>query len=155
MKEFAAAIYSAVQAGRLKEPFNAAMVKSACPGWAEKTYHTFLGKHAEGNGNTTELFVCVSRGRYRLRAGHLAAGNTIRTETTGGKAYVDFRLQGADYLRARRRSYGTWYRQHCGEEAKTAHNKLECHLCSDWDGCRSDCTLSTVSCTPCGKSLTF
>jgi hypothetical protein len=67
MKEFATQIYNAVKAGRLAEPFNAAMVKRACPGWAEKTYNVFLSKHAVGNGATTELFVRVSLGLYRLK----------------------------------------------------------------------------------------
>jgi hypothetical protein len=67
MKKFATQIYNAVKAGRLAEPFNAAMVKRACPGWAEKTYTVFLSKHAVGNGSTTELFVRVSPGLYRLK----------------------------------------------------------------------------------------
>jgi hypothetical protein len=67
LKEFASEIYSAVRSGKLKQPFNAEMVKAACPGWADRTYHTFLGKHAVGNGNTTELFVRVAVGSYRLK----------------------------------------------------------------------------------------
>lgn len=67
MKEFASAIYAAVRSGKLAEPFNAAMAKKACPGWAEGTYHTFFGKHSVGNGSTTELFVRVERGYYRLK----------------------------------------------------------------------------------------
>jgi hypothetical protein len=67
MKEFAAEIYDAVRLGKLKQPFDADAVKSACPGWANGTYHTFLGKHAVGNGKTTELFVRVGRGSYRIR----------------------------------------------------------------------------------------
>ena len=66
MKDFASQIYAAVKAGNLAEPFNAAMAKKACPGWADGTYHTFFGKHAVGNGSTTELFVRVGRGSYRL-----------------------------------------------------------------------------------------
>ena len=66
MKEFGSEIYAAVRSGKLAQPFNAAMVKRACPGWAEGTYHTFLGKHAVGNNQTTELFVRVGRGEYRL-----------------------------------------------------------------------------------------
>jgi hypothetical protein len=46
----------AVRSGKLAEPFNAAMVKRVCPGWAERTYRVFLSKHAVGNGITTELF---------------------------------------------------------------------------------------------------
>ncbi len=66
MKEFASDVFTAVRNGRLTEPFDAAMVKKACPGWAERTYHTFPGKHAFGNGATTELFVRVERGLYKL-----------------------------------------------------------------------------------------
>lgn len=66
MKELASQIFRAVGLGRLLQPFNAEMVKRACPGWANRTYHTFLGKHAVGNGSTTELFVGVGRGLYRL-----------------------------------------------------------------------------------------
>lgn len=70
MKEFASEIRAAVRSGRLTEPFDAAAVKQACPGWAERTYHAFLPKHALGNpGKNTELFVRVDIGRYRLRPG--------------------------------------------------------------------------------------
>ena len=69
MKAFASEIYAAVQSGRLAQPFDAAMVRRACPGWAEGTYHTFIGKHAVGNPDSnTALFVRVSRGQYRLNA---------------------------------------------------------------------------------------
>jgi hypothetical protein len=67
MKEFAAQIFAAVQSGRLSEPFGPETLKRACPGWAERTYRTFLPKHAEGNGQTTELFVRVDRGLYKLK----------------------------------------------------------------------------------------
>lgn len=66
MKEFASQIYAAVRSGRLAEPFNASMLKSSCPGWADSTYHVFLPKHAVGNGTETELFIRVSPGMYRL-----------------------------------------------------------------------------------------
>jgi hypothetical protein len=77
MKALATQIYAAVQSGRLTQPFNAAMVKQACPGWADKTYRTFLSKHAIGNGTTTELFVRVSLGLYRVRD---AGGALLRHE---------------------------------------------------------------------------
>jgi hypothetical protein len=67
MKSRGSEIYSAVRSGALAEPFNVAMLRRACPGWPEGTYHTFLGKHAEGNGKTTELFVRVRRGFYRCK----------------------------------------------------------------------------------------
>jgi hypothetical protein len=59
MKEFGSEIYAAVRSGRL-------MVTKACSGWAGRTYSTIPGKHAVGNGKTTELFVRVLRGWYRL-----------------------------------------------------------------------------------------
>jgi hypothetical protein len=67
MGRFGSEIYAAVRSGNLAQPFTAAMVKRACPGWADRTYHTFLSKHAEGNGYTTQLFIRVARGSYRLR----------------------------------------------------------------------------------------
>lgn len=66
MKEFGSQIYAAVRSDRLREPFSAAMVKRACPGWADKTYQVFLSKHAIGNGTTSELFIRVAPGRYKL-----------------------------------------------------------------------------------------
>jgi hypothetical protein len=66
MKEFASEIYAAAKSGKLTQPFDASMAKKACPGWADRTYHTFFGKHAVGNGLETELFVRVRRGFYRL-----------------------------------------------------------------------------------------
>ncbi len=67
MKAFATEIFEAVRCGRLSEPFDANAVKRACPGWANRTYHVFLGKHAVGNpGHNTELFARVSPGLYRL-----------------------------------------------------------------------------------------
>jgi hypothetical protein len=67
MKELATQIYKAVRSGKLNEPFSAAAVKRACPGWAERTYHVFLPKHCEGNGRTTELFIRLAPGLYKLR----------------------------------------------------------------------------------------
>jgi hypothetical protein len=67
MKAFASEIYAAVRSGKLKQPFTAAMVRLACPGWKGRTYGTFLGKHSVGNGETTELFLRVGRGAYRIK----------------------------------------------------------------------------------------
>ena len=67
MKELGSALYAAVKSGRLPEPFNAAMIERACPGWAQMTYSVFPAKHAVGNGSTTELFVRDGRGLYRLK----------------------------------------------------------------------------------------
>lgn len=57
-------IRSAVRGGKLADPFKAADVNRLLGiDWAG----TFLPKHCEGNGHTTELFVRVSRGSYRLK----------------------------------------------------------------------------------------
>jgi hypothetical protein len=58
-------IRNAVASGRLKEPFTPNEVNGAIGiTFAE----TFLPKHRVGNpGGTTELFIQVSRGVYRLK----------------------------------------------------------------------------------------
>jgi hypothetical protein len=68
MKKFGSEIVEAARSGKLAQPFGSAMVKQACPGWADGTYHTFLGKHVVGNGLTTELFIREARGKYRLNS---------------------------------------------------------------------------------------
>jgi hypothetical protein len=67
MKHFAPEIYAAVKSGKLKQPFTAAMLEQACPGRAAKTYSLFISRHAVGNGKTTELFVRVGHGLYRIK----------------------------------------------------------------------------------------
>ena len=60
-------IVKAVNNGSLKEPFKAAHVKAACPGFADRTYPNFLPKHRKGNsGGESELFERVPAGGYRL-----------------------------------------------------------------------------------------
>ena len=82
MKEFATQIYKAVHSGKLSQPFNSAMLKQACPGWAERTYFTFLGKHAVGNaGKQTELFVRVKPGWYRLNPEISTAARIVVSES--------------------------------------------------------------------------
>jgi hypothetical protein len=57
-------IRAGVRSGRLAEPFKPADVNKLLGiGWAG----TFLPKHCEGNGYTTEHFVRVGRGVYRLK----------------------------------------------------------------------------------------
>ena len=60
-------IRRAVVEGRLKEPFRAADVRRARVRCAATTPGTFLPKHRVGNGSTTELFVRLRRGLYRLK----------------------------------------------------------------------------------------
>jgi hypothetical protein len=66
MREMGTAIYRAVDAGIVREPFSAADARRALPQFAD-SWGTFLPKHRVGNpGANTELFVQAGRGRYRL-----------------------------------------------------------------------------------------
>jgi hypothetical protein len=60
MKELGKKVCEAVESGTLVEPFNAAMIRAACPGWSDRTYHVFLAEHTAATGNTNELFERVS-----------------------------------------------------------------------------------------------
>lgn len=84
---------------------------------------------------------------------HGKDGGVVHTELGGYKIRGGFRFVWSDYERVRMRSYGTWYCNKCNIPAETEHNKEECHLCSDWNGCGTDCTLSRVYCPKCGESL--
>lgn len=66
MNAFEKQICAAVESGILDEPFNAAMIRTACPGREDKAYHIVLSEHTAGNGCTSELFERVSFGLYRL-----------------------------------------------------------------------------------------
>jgi len=68
------------------------------------------------------------------------------------KTHEKFRFESSSYEINRRKSYGTWYCSTCNIPAETEHKKEECHLCSDWNGCGRDCTLSRVYCNKCGES---
>ena len=84
---------------------------------------------------------------------HGKDGDVVYTEWGGYEIHKDFRFVWSDYERVRKKSYGTWYCNKCNIPAETDHNKKECHLCSDWNGCGRDCTLSKVYCPKCGKSI--
>ncbi len=60
------AIIAAVRKKRLIEPFDKVDFRAACSGFAAGTYQRFLHKHERGNGETSELFVDVGSGKYRL-----------------------------------------------------------------------------------------
>jgi hypothetical protein len=66
MKTLEKQICAAVEAGTLAEPFNAAMIRVACPGWADRDYHIVLCDHTAGGECSNELFERVSFGLYRL-----------------------------------------------------------------------------------------
>jgi hypothetical protein len=84
---------------------------------------------------------------------HGKTGETIRTTWGGYEIQGKFRFVWSDFRRATKDSYGTWYCNSCNKPADTKHDKPECHLCSDWNGCGKDCTLSEVYCKKCGYCL--
>jgi hypothetical protein len=70
MKQLAQDIYSAVANNQLHEPFSPAEAKTACPGWADRTFGVFLPKHRIGNPGwkgkpNTEWFEQTPSGNYK------------------------------------------------------------------------------------------
>ncbi|MGB9416442.1 MAG: hypothetical protein WCB58_09000 [Acidobacteriaceae bacterium] len=82
MKALEKQIRAAIESGILNEPFNAAMIREACPGWEDKTYHIVLSEHAAGNGCSSEWFERVSFGLYRLIR---PSDNTKRNDRRGSE----------------------------------------------------------------------
>lgn len=80
-------------------------------------------------------------------------GDTVHTDFGGYNIHGAFRFVWSNYENAHMKSSGEWYCNRCNTPAETEHNKPECHLCSDWNGCGRDCTLSKVYCAKCGKSI--
>ena len=66
MKSLEKQVQEAIEDGTLSEPFNAAMIKAACPGWEDRTYHLFLVDYVVGVGCKTELLERVSFDMFRL-----------------------------------------------------------------------------------------
>lgn len=44
----------------------------------------------------------------------------------------------------------TWRCNSCFGFTTNEQDREECHLCRDWSGCASDCTLSAIRCETCG-----
>jgi hypothetical protein len=84
---------------------------------------------------------------------HGKDGDTVETEMGGYAIHGKFRFVWNDYEVARHKSEGTWFCNKCNIPAEEEHNNPECHLCSDWNGCGKDCTLSKVLCRKCGATL--
>ena len=76
-KDLGKQICDAVESGDLSEPFNAAMLRKACPGWADRDYHIILSDHTTGGGCSNELFERVSFGLYRVF--RIATADEIRS----------------------------------------------------------------------------
>lgn len=86
---------------------------------------------------------------------HVLRGSTgATTETTWGYYTIrgEFHLVTANYIHPLKGNT-SWKCNTCWRPASTEHNREECHTCSDWGGCRRDCTLSRVYCDHCGTSL--
>jgi hypothetical protein len=59
------AIVTAVNSGRLQEPFTRQDFRAACPGFGGGTYQAFLWKHRKENpGGNSELFSLVSPNQF-------------------------------------------------------------------------------------------
>jgi hypothetical protein len=59
------ALVTAVENGKLAEPFSSADFQKACPGFGGGTYRAFLWKHSAG-GKDTALLEKVAAGQFRL-----------------------------------------------------------------------------------------
>jgi len=114
--------------------------------------NTKLAKAIRNQRQQTERIKQITRD-YRKRIFHGKSGETVRTTWGGYQIRGKFRFAWTDLERAKKESYGNWYCNSCNKPAGTKHDKPECHLCSDWNGCGKDCTLSEVYCLKCDHSL--
>ena len=78
-----------------------------------------------------------------------------RTSWGGYRVRGEFHFVWSDYRVMRMKSDGGWVCNRCWAPASTEHDKPECHRCSDWSPCGTDCTLSRVHCEGCEKSMTI
>jgi len=76
-----------------------------------------------------------------------------RTPWGGYRVQGEFHHVWSDYARMQKRSDGDWICNRCWKPASTEHGKPECHRCSNWNGCGTDCTLSRIYCVNCGTSV--
>lgn len=99
---------------------------------------------AEVRAATTDLDAGILRGRD---------GGQIETDWGHYTRRDPFHFRWSAYEGGRRRSDGAWYCNTCMTPAATEHNNPECHRCSDWGDCQTDCTLSRVFCPACGSGF--
>ena len=90
---------------------------------------------------------------YKSGILHGHDGDTFETEGGGYRRRDPFHFAWSDYEAGRKRSDGTWYCNRCMRPASTEHDNPECHRCSDWGSCGTDCTLSRVLCPTCGTGF--
>ncbi|WP_328335772.1 MULTISPECIES: hypothetical protein [unclassified Streptomyces] len=63
-----------------------------------------------------------------------------------------FHFVWSDMAIAVQRSNGSWVCNTCWAPASEEHGGEECHRCRDWGSCRTNCTLTGISCRTCGVS---
>jgi hypothetical protein len=112
----------------------------------DRAITSFKNKKAE-----SEKHMQLMMADYQKRVFH--PGTIWISDTKYYNNRGDFRLEVDTYAQARKDSNGTWYCNTCNLPAETEHNNPECHRCSDWSPCGTDCTLSRVYCSRCGKEL--
>jgi hypothetical protein len=89
---------------------------------------------------------------YKSHILHGDDGATVSTNWGGYRISGAFHFAWNDYEVGRWRSDGSWYCNTCFRPTQTEHEHEECHTCSNWGGCRNDCTLSRILCINCGTS---
>ena len=106
-----------------------------------------IGAHRNRNKKISETTKDLYKGIIRGKD-----GDSVLIEGGHYDIHGSFRLVVSDIERARHKSDGSWYCNKCNRPAITKHEKEECHLCSDWNGCGRDCTLSEIICENCGNN---
>ncbi len=90
---------------------------------------------------------------YNNRVLHGETGSTIRAGFGSYTVYRDFHSIWLAAAKPWKESGAHWFCSKCWQKATLAHERPECHTCSDWGSCGRDCTLSEVSCQSCGTAM--
>ena len=112
-------------------------------GWtvASRDVDEAIRRHREGIARTARVTEDYSR--------HVLHGNdgeSVRITWGGYSLRGPFHFVWSDYERGTRRSDGTWVCNTCFEPASVAHDREECHTCSNWGSCGRDWTASSAKC---------
>lgn len=84
---------------------------------------------------------------------HGMEGESISTDWGGYRISGNFHFYWNTNHIMRSKSNGSWKCNKCMKVAEIENNKPECHLCSDWNGCKSNCTLSKILCRSCNLMM--
>lgn len=90
---------------------------------------------------------------YHKRILHGEPGSIIRTSFGSYTIYRDFHSIWHSDAKPWKGLGVYWFCSRCWQPAKLAHDRPECHTCSDWGSCGRDCTLSAVSCPGCATTM--